>query len=60
MTASREARRRRRDRELAAKTDAPTQRDADRAIREQMRRDLIEAERRLGSMSLLSPLWSRE
>jgi hypothetical protein len=45
---------------LAAKTDAPTQRDADRAIREQMRRDLIEAERRLGSMSLLSPLWSRE
>lgn len=60
LTATRDQRRRKREREKAAKSDAPTQRDVDRAIRERMRRDMIEAERRLGSMAMLSPLWWRE
>lgn len=59
MTATRDQRRRKRERERAAKTDAPTQRDVDRAIRERMRRDLIEAERRLGSVAMLAPMWWR-
>ena len=58
MTATRDQRRRNREREKAAKTDAPTQRDANAAIVERMRLERIRAYRdEFGATALFGPMW---